>query len=434
MNRSADWIAAARTLTRLGFGTTAAEVDATLSAGLNTVVVQRLRASTASDPGAQATPPPTFTPMAPLGKSPDRASRSAAKRTAAEHTVELTRWWLHRMVTTQNPTIEKLTLLWHNHFATSAQKVRDPHAMLAQNQTLRALGRGQFRPLAYAMLTDPAMLKWLDGGKNTRRAPNENLSREFMELFALGHGAGYTESDVRDGARALTGWHITPAGTAQVRARLHDNGIKSVLGVRGDLDAAGFCDAVLDHPGSAAHVATRMWRQIASDTDPSAATLRRLTDAYGSRRDISALVNAIVGDPEFIATSRVRSPVEWLVGATRALSPQVQTADLTAMAFTLRQLGQLPFYPPNVGGWPAGQGWLSTAAAQTRLRAATRLASTPQNTTVVDAAPGDRIDAIAEVLGLAGFTDRTAAVLRPLISRPPSLIATALVSPEYLTA
>ena len=135
------------------------------------------------------------------------------------------------------------------------------------------------------MLVDPAMLKWLDGDRSTAEAPNENLSREFIELFALGHGNGYTQSDVQEGARALTGWTITSdvgagighvvGGATSFDADRFDAGAKAVLGVTGQLDAAGFCDAVLAHPNSARYVAARLWRQLASDDDPSPQTLDR---------------------------------------------------------------------------------------------------------------------------------------------------------------
>src|SRR6201999_1981467 len=142
----------------------------------------------------------------------------------------LSDWWLHRMVSVGQPVHEKLTLLWHNHFATSAQKVRVAAHMAAQNQKLRTLSLGDFRSFAYAMLTDAAMLRWLDGQTNTAKAPNENLAREFMELFALGHGNGYTEGDVRAGARALTGWVIGADGRAALTPRRHDAGAKTLFG------------------------------------------------------------------------------------------------------------------------------------------------------------------------------------------------------------
>ena len=149
------------------------------------------------------------------------------------------------MVQADQPVVEKLTSLWHNHFATAASKVRDATLMLAQNQTLRGQARGQLPALALAMLTDPAMLVgWT--ARTSPGHPNENLSREFIELFTLGHGNGYTEQDVRDGARALTGWTIT-RGDAAARfvAARHDSGSKTVLGVTGNLDETGYCDGLL---------------------------------------------------------------------------------------------------------------------------------------------------------------------------------------------
>src|ERR1700741_1480366 len=161
------------------------------------------------------------------------------------------------MVALPQPVHEKLTLLWHNHFATSAQKVRVAAYMVAQNQKLRTLSLGDFRTLAYTMLTDAAMLRWLDGQRNTAKAANENLAREFMELFALGHGNGYTEDDVRAGARALTGWVIDPDGRPPLTPKRHDTGTKTLFGQTRSFDAAEFCDAVLAQPKSAEYVATR---------------------------------------------------------------------------------------------------------------------------------------------------------------------------------
>lgn len=421
---------------RLGFGATGSEVDAALATGMDAYVTAALSATPADDPGVAKTPPPTFSTVVRPGKAASMDARKAANREVAAQEKALTGWWLHRMVAAERPAGEKLTFLWHNHFSTSAQKVRSAQAMLAQNEKLRTMGLGEFRPLAYAMLTDAAMLRWLDGEKNTAKAPNENLAREFMELFALGHGNGYTETDVREGARALTGWRTSASGATALKRMLHDSGSKTVLGVTGDLDAAGFCDAVLDHPAASGYLATRTWRQLASDTAPSPAALGRITAAYGPRRDLRALVTAIVTDPEFAGStsSIVLSPVEWMVGATRAVAPETTSAQLTQMASTMRTLGQLPFYPPSVGGWPSGQAWLSTAGAETRYAAATRLASHAQNPVVTDAAPRDRIDAVGQLLGIGAWSDRTVSVLKPAVGHPDTLTAIALNSPEYLTA
>ena len=210
--QSDGWITTARVLRRTGFGVTGAQVDAVAAQNWSKYVDAALGADPEADPGAVATPMPTLPALRGPGKGASVAARKEFNRQLSGQMTELSEWWLRRMVAVQQPIHEKLTLLWHNHFATSAQKVRFAAYMAAQNQKLRSLSLGDFRTLAYAMLTDAAMLRWLDAQTNTAKAPNENLAREFMELFTLGHGNGYTEDDVRQGARALTGWVIRPTG------------------------------------------------------------------------------------------------------------------------------------------------------------------------------------------------------------------------------
>ncbi len=221
--QSADWRATARLLRRTGFGTTGPAVDGANRVGIAAHVPAILRSDPTADIGARRTPVPTFDAITPLGRSASKNEKQQRNQQIRSQLSSLTAWWIRRMVAVEEPFGEKLTFLWHNHFATAATKVRRPGWLAAQNETLRRAGRGDFRTLALAMLTDPAMLLWLDGQKNSATAPNENLSREFMELFALGHGDGYTEQDVREGARALTGWRFRPNGTAYLSARAHDD-------------------------------------------------------------------------------------------------------------------------------------------------------------------------------------------------------------------
>jgi uncharacterized protein (DUF1800 family) len=436
--QSAQWQAAAHRLRRAGFGTTGPEVDTVASVAWPAYVDRALGSDPAADPGAAATPMPSLTlPGSPPGKNATAAARKEYNRQLSDQMSQLSAWWLRRMVAVQQPTHEKLTLLWHNHFATSATKVRVAAYMAAQNEKLRILKLGDFRSLAYAMLTDAAMLRWLDGQRNTAKAANENLAREFMELFALGHGNGYTETDVRDGARALTGWVIGSDGRTSVVARRHDNGTKRVLDVTGNMDAAAFCDAVLAQPNSARFVAGRLWRQLASDSAPSSDTLDRLVAAYGPRRDLKALTQAILTAPEFVYNSAnmINPPVEWLIGVIRALKvPLTTPQQLKTVDTTLKSLGQRPFYPPDVGGWPHGQAWLSTSSAGARFLAATTLARAGDLSTVEHAAPADRIDATGYLIGVGAWTDRTVAALTPLSGSPPDLVAAAVNSPEYLTS
>jgi uncharacterized protein (DUF1800 family) len=350
---------------------------------------------------------------------------------------ELSEWWLRRMVAVQQPIHEKLTLLWHNHFATSGEKVQYAAYMAAQNQKLRRLSLGDFRTLAYAMLTDAAMLRWLDGQSNTAKAPNENLAREFMELFTLGHGNGYTEDDVREGARALTGWGIRPTGQTMVAPKQHDRTAKTIFGVTGNFDAAGFCDVVLGQPKSPQYVAGRMWQQLASDTPPSPQALDRLVTAYGPQRNLRALTHAILTDNEFVNSRAaiVNTPVEWLVGVIRTLGVSVDPPAWVKMIdSTLRVLGQRPFYPPDVGGWPHGRVWMSTASADVRMRAASQFARAGDLSTVEDASADDRIDAVGYLIGIGAWSDRTVTALKPLTRNPVQLVAAAVNTPEYLTS
>jgi uncharacterized protein (DUF1800 family) len=371
------------------------------------------------------------------GKGASVAARKEFNRQLSGQMAELSQWWLRRMVAAQQPIHEKLTLLWHNHFATSAQKVRFAAYMAAQNQKLRSLSLGDFRTLAYAMLTDAAMLRWLDAQTNTAKAPNENLAREFMELFTLGHGNGYTEDDVRQGARALTGWVIRPTGQTMVVPKRHDRTAKTIFGVTGNFDAAGFCDTVLAQPKSPQYVAGRLWQQLASDTQPSPQALDRFVTAYGGHRDLRALTRAILTDDEFINSRAaiVNTPVEWLVGVIRTLRVPVDSpARLKMVNTTLRALGQRPFYPPDVGGWPHGRVWMSTASADVRMRAASQLARAGDLSSVEDAAVDDRIDAVGYLIGVGAWSDRTVAALDPLVRKPAQLVAAAVNTPEYLTA
>ena len=435
--QSDGWITAARVLRRTGFGVTGQQVDAVATQNWPKYVDAVLAADPDADPGAVATPMPTPPTLRGPGKKASVEDRKAFNQKIIGQMTELSDWWLRRMVAVQQPVHEKLTLLWHNHFATSAEKVRDAAHMAAQNQKLRTLSLGDFHNLAYAMLTDAAMLRWLDAQTNTAKAPNENLAREFMELFTLGHGDGYTEDDVREGARALTGWIIRPGGDPTMVPRRHDHTTKTIFGVTRNFDAQGFCDLVLAQPKSPQYVAGRLWQQLASDTPPSQQALDRLVTAYGPGRNLRALTRAILTDDEFVSSRAaiVNTPVEWLVGVIRTLRVPVDTpARLKTADAALKSLGQRPFYPPDVGGWPHGRVWMSTASADVRMRAATQMARNGDLSPVEETAADDRIDAVGYLIGIGAWSDRSVAALQPLVRTPVQLVAAAVNTPEYLTS
>ena len=194
---------------------------------------------------------------------------------------------------------------------------------------------------------------------------------------------------------------------------------------------------MLGQPGRRRSVAGRVWQQLASDDLPSPQALDRLVAAYGPVRNLRALTRAILTDGEFTGgrATVVNTPVEWLVGVMRTLRVPIGNPAQRKLAdATLRALGQRPFYPPSVGGWPRGQVWLSTASAGARLRAATQLAQAGDLSSVESAAAADRIDAVGYLIGVGAWSDRTADALRPLVRTPPQLVAAAVNTPEYLTS
>jgi uncharacterized protein (DUF1800 family) len=180
-----------------------------------------------------------------------------------------------------------------------------------------------------------------------------------------------------------------------------------------------------------------MWRMLASDSGPSASTLDRLVSAYGNGRDLKALTKAVLLDPEFSgqAGTVVNTPVEWLIGVVRALkAPIDDPQSLEPIVVALTVMGQRPFYPPNVGGWPHGQAWLSTSSISARAWAADKFTKSGDVSVVEDAAPSDRIDAAGYLMGIGAWTDGTAAALKHLVNEPRQLVAAAVITPEYLTS
>ncbi len=437
MTTTGERTALTRLVRRAGFGATPAEVDAVERLGVDAWLRDELALDPATDPGVAATPPPDLPVPPPLRKDADTAARRARSQARADQDRRLTVWWLQRMVAVEHPLTEKLTLGWHQHFATSVQKVRVARLMLAQNETLRRLGRGSFTDLTAAMVTDAAMLRWLDGASNTAKAPNENLSRELIELFTLGHGGGYTEQDVRQGARALSGWVVAADGTTTRVPRRHDAGVKTVLGHSATLGAGELVEVLLAAPAAAAYLVTRWWRWLVSPAPPPPESLARAVAAYGVGRDLSAMFTALLTDPHLAseAGTLVVTPVEWLVGAARALRIPRDAATVGSFLPVLKALGQTPFAPPSVAGWPSGQAWLSTASAATRLEAARRVVARADLAEVRSApSAAARLDTVAHVLGISHLSDRTAAALRTVAQDPAQLVATALVSPEYLVS
>jgi len=282
--------------------------------------------------------------------------------------LELRGWWLREMVATPSPLTERMTLFWHNHFVSAQPKVRWAQLMYQQNALLRRHALGRFDVLLHEVARDPAMLVYLDTAQNRRGAPNENFAREVMELFTLGEGR-YGEADVKEAARAFTGWSFDPESRAFVfRRALHDGGRKTVLGVSGAFDGDAVLDILLAQPSSAQFVVAKLWREfVSSSPDPvRVAAIAEGFRASGWRIDVA--VRALLVQPEVVARSEdnalVKSPVELVVGLARQSGGQV-TAPVAA-AVAVAGMGQNLFSPPNVRGWPGGEAWINTATLLAR--------------------------------------------------------------------
>jgi uncharacterized protein (DUF1800 family) len=404
-------------LRRLTLGPTATEVDEAVKAGAEATLTAALATI-----GRPVTPPGLGAdPLGALAKGATREDRRQARRAARTQVTAATRWWLTRM-TTEAGAAEKLVFFWHGHWATSVQKVRSAPLMIGQQQTFRRYGGGDTGPLVRAMLHDPALILWLDGQRNTAKAPNENLARELMELFTLGVG-NYTEDDVKAGARVLTGWQVDrAAGTAKLLPRRHDDAPVTLLGRTGPLDVDGYADLLVRHPAHLPFLAQRLWVRYGSDTAPAPKV---------PGRDVTAMLRALVSDPAFAATrgQLVKQPVEWLIGATRQLGAGIGKQPEKQ----LRMLGQVPLRPPSVGGWPVGPAWLTTSSTQARLRIGQQLAASAPAAVdeIGDAAEPDRLGALARMLVVDAWTARTADVLTAAAGDPRRLLALALATPEY---
>ncbi|WP_027345823.1 DUF1800 domain-containing protein [Hamadaea tsunoensis] len=429
----ADRAQAALLLRRMGFGPTSAEVDAAAATDPRQLVAG-LISQGGPDPGA--TPLPTFAddpylhPDQAAGK--DREAKARARQAAQQQLTGLADAWVRRMATARGQFAEKMVFFWHGHWATSAQKVKSATLMRGQLETFRALGRGDFTAFARAMVRDPALIVWLDGQRNTAKAPNENLARELMELFTLGIGA-YAESDVKSAAKALTGWTIDrTTGRAVFAPKRHATGDKTVLGTTADLDADGLVNLIAGRPEHAAFLAGRLWFRFAS-TDPLPDSTRTaMTGAYGPGHDVNAMLTALFTDARFVETRGhlVKQPVEWAVGAIRQLGV---TAPPKGLLNGLRGMGQVPLRPPSVGGWPAGTAWLTTSSLQVRMKLAAAIAAAVPDPTLTALRGGGttKLDALAHLLAVDGWTDRTRATLAEVAAKPAALITAALVSPEY---
>ncbi len=349
----------AHLLRRAGFGARPAEWTAYAKLGLAGTTAQLLHPETVADP------------------FPALLSNIQGDYVDFDSLDSIKKWWLYRMSHTPRPLEEKMTLFWHGHFATANYKVDNPRRMWAQNETLRAHALGNFRTLLQAVSRDPAMLVWLDGADNRKGKPNENYGRELLELFTLGVGGGYTENDVKEAARAFTGWQFDrDSNTFQFNADQHDDGIKTFLGQTGPLNGDDIIDIVVKHPSTAHFLCSKLWKFYVHET-PSPADLKPLMAAYfASGYEIRAVLAAIFQSPAFYSDAafhaKIKSPTEYIVTALRTLDAPFSATNNNLLG-SGRTMGQELFNPPNVKGWNGGKTWMNTMTLITRANFANAL-------------------------------------------------------------
>jgi uncharacterized protein (DUF1800 family) len=313
---------------------------------------------------------------------------------------DLQNWWLQRMLKTPAPLLEKTTLFWHGHFATSSEKVRSAYLLRLQNETLRKGAFGSFNSLVKAISRDPAMIVWLDLRQSRSKAPNENFARELMELFTLGEGH-YTEQDIKEAARAFTGYRIAPETQSyQFFARDHDTSEKSVFGKKGPFGGDDIIDMILANPQCARYMSRKIWEFFVYE-EPDPKLVEVLAQGWmKSGYNTGLLLKAIFESAEFYSEkaicTQIKSPVQWIVQSSRQLG--LDGVPTVAAFHAMRELGQVLFRPPNVKGWDGGKAWITTASLFSRYNIAGQIVGSA-------AAPGgrERLMKFAEANGLQPF-------------------------------
>jgi uncharacterized protein (DUF1800 family) len=371
-----DTVKAAHLLSRAGFGGTPDEIARIQSLGPQAAVDQMLDFPDLSAEDADDTDVPDLSAIDGVPKNfrqlqqqlqgqatqqQKQALRQKFNQANMEVLMATMNWWMKRMAAGPYPLQEKLTFFWHGHFTTSAKDEHMAALMWRQNELLRSSAAGNFGKLVHAISRDPAMLDYLNNTQNRREHPNENYARELMELFTLGIG-NYTENDVKQGARAFTGW--THDGDNFVfHASEHDNGVKSFLNYVGDFNGDDIVDIILHQASCAPFIAGEIYRYFVSDDlDP------KLKQALGKlflshNYEIRPLMRTILASKAFYSPttigSQIKSPVQLVVGSVRMLG--VDMPPQRTLVGTLTQMGQVPFMPPNVRGWIGGRSWINTS-------------------------------------------------------------------------
>lgn len=279
---------------------------------------------------------------------------------------ELNLNFLDKMVNSKEQMREKMAFFWHGHFAS---RVLNPKFNRQLLNTIRKNALGNFKDLLFEVSQSPAMLNFLNNQQNKKDHPNENFAREVMELFTMGRG-NYTEKDVREGARAFTGWSYDKEGNFKERKNQHDEGIKTFLGKTGNFDGSDALNIILEQKQTAKFITTKIYQFFVNENIDQEAVNTLSTNFYNSGYDIKKLMTDIFSSSWFYDQknigNRIKSPIELMAGMMRMLPMQIQNPENLIVYQKL--LGQMLLYPPNVAGWPNGRAWIDSSTLMLRLQ------------------------------------------------------------------
>jgi len=349
---------------RAAFGASWAELEAGLKAGPHELIDRLLKGGD---------PSPLYDPET------EKFLSSAARKFNAGQ--QAAGWWLYRMLHGGHPLKEKLTLFWHNHFATSNAKVQNVGYMVGQYELMHRHALGNFAELLQSMSRDPAMMVWLDTVQSKKGQPNENYARELMELFSLGIG-NYTEKDIREAARAFTGWELKNGQFFNNKAQF-DSSEKTVLGKTGKWAGEDVVRICLDQKAAPRFIVRKLYRFLISESEaPSNELIEPLAAQFADGYDFGKLVERMLRSNLFFSETayraRIKSPVDYVLGMARALEARIGTQNgALNLTQSMENLGQNLFHPPSVKGWDGGQSWLNGQTLLFRQNLALDLARRP---------------------------------------------------------
>jgi uncharacterized protein (DUF1800 family) len=370
-----------------------------------------------------------------------RLQRQEMERNDRQQMAEMQKWWLKRMIETPRPLEERMTLFWHGHFATSFRGVEDSYHMFLQNQLFRTHAVGNYGDLLFAIIRDPAMIKFLNNNESRKGHPNENLAREIMELFSLGVG-NYSEKDIKEGARALTGFTFVD-DEFTFQKQNHDNGGKTILGKDGNMDGDDFVKAILEQRACASYITRKLYNFFVGDVPPDErggekgldsaqrSVLQEMASTLlAGKYEVKPVLRKLFLSEHFyerrFMNEQIKSPVQLVVGAVRSLNTPVR--DLSILVDALDLMGQRIFMPPSVKGWDGGRSWINTSTVFVRQNIMAFLLTGKKPQGYDSTANTDKFDALAMLPPEAkGPQEVVDVVLRVTLGQAPSAAREALL-------